>query len=86
MRDTHYCPNRRQFIRDAFLLASGALSNAGTWAAQKGFPTVRVPEAARKFKSPAVEGCIERISSSIGNKELAWMFGNCFPQHPRHDG
>jgi meiotically up-regulated gene 157 (Mug157) protein len=40
---------------------------------------VRAPEASRKFKSVAVERAIDRLQSSIGNKELAWMFGNCFP-------
>ena len=49
------------------------------WAAETGFPVVRVPEAKRKFKSAAVERAIERVQSSIGNQELAWMFGNCFP-------
>jgi hypothetical protein len=50
-----------------------------TLAAGTGFPVVRVSEAKRKFKSAAVERTIERVQSSIGNKELAWMFGNCFP-------
>ena len=49
------------------------------WAADAGFPTVRVPEFKRKFKSVAVEKTIQRLQSFIGNKELAWMFGNCFP-------
>jgi uncharacterized protein len=49
------------------------------WAAEAGFPVVRIPEAKRKFKSPAVEHAIDRVKSSIGNKELAWMFENCFP-------
>jgi hypothetical protein len=40
---------------------------------------VRIPEAKRKFKSPAVERTIQRVKSSIGNQELAWMFENCFP-------
>jgi len=50
-----------------------------SWAAETNFPVVRIPEAKRKFKSPAVERTIERVQSAIGNKELAWMFGNCFP-------
>ena len=33
----------------------------------------------RKFKSAAVERVIRRVKSAIGNKELAWMFENCFP-------
>jgi hypothetical protein len=79
MQAAHYYPNRRQFLRDVSLLASGVLCGAGRLAAQEGFPVVRVPEAERKFTSPAVERCIEQIKSSMGNKELAWMFGNCFP-------
>src|SRR5258708_2554951 len=47
--------------------------------AEQSFPVVRTPEAKRKFKSVAVERAIQRIKSSIGNHELAWMFENCFP-------
>ena len=79
MQTTDYYPNRRQFIRDVALLASGFVCSAGSWAAQSAFPVVRVPEVERKFRSPAVERCIARITSSMGNKELAWMFENCFP-------
>ena len=50
-----------------------------TWAAENGFPVVRTPEAKRKFKSRIVERTIEIIKERIGNKELAWMFENCFP-------
>jgi hypothetical protein len=79
MQTTAYSPNRRQFIRDISLLASGVLCGAENWAAPTVFPVVRVPEAERKFRSAAVERCIQRIASSMGNKELAWMFENCFP-------
>jgi len=72
--------NRREFIRNTSLAASSlALAPSLTWAAQNDFPLVRVSEAKRKFKSAAVEKTIAKIQSSIGNKELAWMFGNCFP-------
>src|SRR3974390_3118175 len=71
--------NRREFIRNATIAASAALRSTPAWAADSSFPVVRTPEAKRKFKSPAVERTIERVRSSIGNKELAWMFANCFP-------
>jgi meiotically up-regulated gene 157 (Mug157) protein len=72
--------NRREFIRNTTLAASSlALMPSPTWEAETGFPVVRIPEAKRKFKSLAVEKTIERVQSSIGNQELAWMFGNCFP-------
>jgi meiotically up-regulated gene 157 (Mug157) protein len=72
--------NRRTFIRNTSLLASTlAFAPSTTWAADPNFPVVRTPEAKRKFKSPAVEKIITQVQSTIGNKELAWMFGNCFP-------
>jgi hypothetical protein len=72
--------NRREFIRNTALAASSltllpGLSHASTL----DFPLVRVPEEKRKFKSVAVERAITQVQSAIGNQELAWMFGNCFP-------
>jgi meiotically up-regulated gene 157 (Mug157) protein len=83
--------NRRSFIRTATLAAStlavskNLLSAAATAPAAagassiSGFPVVRTPLAKRHFTSAAVERAIERIQSSIANKEMAWLFGNCFP-------
>ena len=71
--------NRRDFIRNTSLLASGVMLGSASRAAEAGFPVVRTPEAKRKFKSRAVERTIETIKARIGNKELAWMFENCFP-------
>jgi uncharacterized protein len=71
--------NRREFIRNTSLAATGLMLGSAARAAEPSFPVVRVPEAKRKFKSDVVERTIGRIKSSIGNKELAWMFENCFP-------
>ena len=71
---------RRDFILNTTLAASTlTLMPSVAMAEAKEFPTVRVPESKRRFKSPAVERIIAQVQSSIGNKELAWMFGNCFP-------
>jgi hypothetical protein len=43
------------------------------------FPQVRIPATKRRFTSPAVESLIEEIKKNIKNKELAWLFENCFP-------
>ncbi|CAF3063023.1 unnamed protein product [Rotaria sp. Silwood2] len=43
------------------------------------FPKVRRPMNKRQFTSPAVESLIEEIQKNIKNKELAWLFENCFP-------
>ena len=75
--------NRREFIRNTSLFtvsaAGGCRAGNADWAGETGFPVVRTPEAKRKFKGAAVERAIEEIRSSIGNKELAWLFENCFP-------
>ena len=71
--------NRRQFIQNTALITAAAAVGPRLWAADAGFPVVRTPEAKRKFKSVAVERVIEQVQKNIGNAEIAWMFGNCFP-------
>jgi meiotically up-regulated gene 157 (Mug157) protein len=71
--------NRREFIRNTSIAASTLMLAPASWAAENDFPVVRIPESKRKFKSAAVERTIQKVQSSIGNKEIAWMFGNCFP-------
>jgi len=75
----HIIMTRRDFIYSTALIGSALAINQVGWAAEPGFPVVRTPESKRKFKSPAVEQVIAQVGSSIGNKELAWMFNNCFP-------
>jgi len=70
---------RRDFLQTTSLAAAGLMLAPHARAAEGGFPVVRVAAAKRKFTSVAVEKAIEQIQSSIGNRELAWMFGNCFP-------
>ncbi|MDP4237852.1 MAG: glycoside hydrolase family 125 protein [Bacteroidota bacterium] len=43
------------------------------------FSEVRVGKSQRNFSSPAIEKEIQQMQQSIQDKELAWMFGNCFP-------
>src|SRR5215471_13666703 len=71
--------NRRQFLRNASLAVSAVMLRSVSLGDETGFPVVRVPLNKRKFKSPAVEQTIERVRGSIGNKELGWLFANCFP-------
>lgn len=72
---------RRQFISQT-AMASAAIAfskHAGASVYDNNFPVVRVPEAQRKFKSASVEKLIAEVKSKAGNKELVWMFENCFP-------
>ena len=43
------------------------------------FPKVRVEESKRNFSSPPIEKVISHMQKTIKDPELAWMFGNCFP-------
>ncbi|MDR3653407.1 MAG: glycoside hydrolase family 125 protein [Paludibacter sp.] len=43
------------------------------------FPKVRIDEAKCNFVSPAIEREITQMQETIKDPELAWMFGNCFP-------
>ncbi len=43
------------------------------------FTSNRPPASARRFVSKAVEAEIARVIGLIKDPELAWMFGNCFP-------
>ncbi len=73
---------RRKFIRQSLMATGGVLaaqSGFGRNILGMDFPVVRIPEAQRRFKSPAVEKLINEVKSNIGNKELAWIFENCFP-------
>ena len=72
---------RRTFLKQT-VLTSAALSVSKFSLAATGendFPVVRIPEAQRKFKSASVEKLITEIKTKTANKELAWMFENCFP-------
>ncbi len=42
-------------------------------------PSRRPAVQDRKFHSPAIEAYVQRVSRSIADPELAWLFENCFP-------
>jgi len=72
--------DRKKFIRQSSLASAGLLMSNYSFAGRHtDFPLVRVPENQRRFKSPAVEKLIAEIKKNIGNKEIAWLFENCFP-------
>lgn len=63
------------------MLAAGfMLHNNSIWAVNiAGFECKRPPLAERHFTSDAVEAMIKQIKAGLNNKELAWLFENCFP-------
>ncbi len=72
--------NRKKFIQQSSFATAGVLMSKYSFADwNTDFPVVRIAESQRKFKSPAVEKLIAEIKKNIGNKEIAWLFENCFP-------
>ncbi|MCR6718730.1 MAG: glycoside hydrolase family 125 protein [Chitinophagaceae bacterium] len=71
--------NRLHFLQSSAALSASLLVPDWLRAGSPSFPVVRTPLADRKFTSPAVEQVIKQFENSVSNKELAWLFGNCFP-------
>lgn len=71
---------RNEFVKSASLLSAGLMMKNFSFAqTDPAFPVVRVPYEQRKFHSKAVEAAITEFQSKVKNKELGWLFENCFP-------
>lgn len=71
---------RRNFIQSMGILSAGAIVGQGkAFAATPQFPIVRVAAEKRHFSSKAVESAISQFAAKVKDKELVWLFGNCFP-------
>ena len=71
---------RRNFIQNIGAIGAGTvLSQGKVLATTKEFPIVRVAKDKRHFTSSAVENAIHKFASKVKDKELVWLFGNCFP-------
>ena len=71
---------RRTFVAQAGIVAAGlALNKNFAFAQSAELPAVRIPAGQRKFTSKAIEQAIAEFSANVKNKELVWLFNNCFP-------
>ncbi|HEX7905040.1 MAG TPA: glycoside hydrolase family 125 protein [Chitinophagaceae bacterium] len=71
---------RKTFLYNSAVIAGGlVLSKYANAIPSHSFPVVRINPALRKFKSEAVEKAIQEIEKNLSNKEMAWLFNNCFP-------
>ncbi len=74
-------------LRVARLLCLSALLCSSAQAApqivmnpdQTQFPVVRVAPEKRHFQSPAIEAAISEFQTHVADRELGWLFENCFP-------
>ncbi len=72
---------RKKFIQLSALLTAGGFLAEDLFAqsASLKFPIVRTALAQRKFNSEAVETAISSFKAYTKDRELAWLFENCFP-------
>lgn len=70
---------RRDFIKHSGLAISGIVLGGEVPAQSNEFASQRPPVGQRKFVSKAVEAKIAEVKRAIKDKELAWMFENCYP-------
>lgn len=61
------------------LLGTGLAVSKLSFAYNPDFPIVRVAKAKRRFVSQAIEEAIQTFKANVPNKELGWLFENCFP-------
>jgi meiotically up-regulated gene 157 (Mug157) protein len=71
--------DRKTFLRNTGLAGAGLLFHKFSFAAMTDFPVVRVAGGKRHFTSKAVESAINEFSTKVKDKELGWLFENCFP-------
>ncbi|MBB2143921.1 metal-independent alpha-mannosidase [Pedobacter sp. LMG 31464] len=71
---------RRRFIQNTGLLGAGVLASKFSFATvPEDFPVVRVIASKRHFTSIAVDNAIKKFQANVADKELGWLFENCFP-------
>jgi meiotically up-regulated gene 157 (Mug157) protein len=72
---------RRKFIQNSVLTAAGLMVSKYPFASAftDDFPVVRVAKEKRNFYSESIEKAILEFASNVKDKELGWLFGNCFP-------
>ncbi|MEX1202794.1 MAG: glycoside hydrolase family 125 protein [Ferruginibacter sp.] len=71
---------RSDFIKNTGLLSAGLILQRISMAHNPpSFPLVRTPYEDRKFNSRAIENAIATFKKNVPNKELSWLFENCFP-------
>lgn len=73
--------SRRRFIRNSVIAGAAVSAGMPAFAMQEKIKRVtnRPAPKLRKFQSKAVEDTIKEVKSFLGDRELGWLFENCFP-------
>lgn len=77
----HVMLNRRKFIQNSTIISSAFLTKGFASKQMNTFAYLnqRPAKNDRKFTSVAVDTYIENLKSRLKDKELAWLFENCYP-------
>ena len=67
--------NNRRLLTAVLFAGALFLQNAEA----QNLPKVRIDKSERGFVSPAIDKKIDQMQQTIQDKELAWMFSNCYP-------
>ena len=74
---------RRNFLRGLVVTTAGTALGGSTFrssiSSQRELVSQRPAPAQRRFVSAAVEAKIAEVKRSVADRELAWLFENCFP-------
>ncbi|HQK36302.1 MAG TPA: glycoside hydrolase family 125 protein [Bacteroidales bacterium] len=71
---------RRTFLQNTALAGAGLFVNHPLANSPViNYPKVRKPLNTRNFTSKAIEDAINTFTSHVKDRELAWLFENCFP-------
>lgn len=70
---------RREFIINNSLILGGLIMASARTFASTNFISNRPPIEKRTFTSIEIENIIKETKSQIADKEIAWMFENCYP-------
>ena len=75
---------RRKFLFNTALVGGFTMIHpfsltSGNFFDLEDFPIVRVKKDKRNFTSPVIEQAIDEFAQNVQDKELSWLFNNCFP-------
>jgi meiotically up-regulated gene 157 (Mug157) protein len=73
---------RRKFIKNSLIISGTAITSvnsANNIFVKSEYKSNRPTVSERKFNSNAVESVIQKVKEVISDREIAWMFVNCYP-------
>jgi meiotically up-regulated gene 157 (Mug157) protein len=70
---------RKEFLQQALMVSASLMINNKIFAQGVDLKSLRPVPAKRNFTSTAIDEAIVQFKANVKNKELGWLFENCFP-------